>query len=96
MKVRFTPQARADLEDIYRYLEERSPTGAEAVNARIIRSTERLAEHPLLGVETDESGVRELTIVRYPYKIYYLIEGDEVRIVHIRHAMRQPWTGSNR
>ena len=41
--------------------------------------------------ETDESAVRELTIVRYPYKVYYQIEGDEIWVVHIRHTSRRPW-----
>lgn len=41
--------------------------------------------------ETDEPSVRELSIVRYPYKVYYQIEKDEVWIVHIRHAARRPW-----
>ena len=30
--------------------------------------------------KTSEPGIFELTIVRYPYKVYYEIEGDEVRI----------------
>jgi plasmid stabilization system protein ParE len=37
------------------------------------------------------TGIYELTVIRYPYKIYYEISGDEIWIVHIRHARRQPW-----
>lgn len=39
------------------------------------------------------SGVYELIVPRYPYKIYYRIERDEVWIVHIRDARRHPWQG---
>ena len=91
MKVRYSPQARADLDDIFAYLDERSPAGARAVKARIVAATLRLADYPLMAPETDEPGVRELSIVRYPYKVYYQIEKDEVWIVHIRHTARQPW-----
>ena len=44
---------------------------------------------------TDVPGVRELSLARYPYKIYYEIEGEEVWILHIRDARRQPWDGRN-
>ena len=50
-----------------------------------------LADFPLMAPATDEAGVRELNLVRHPYKIYYEIQDDEVWIVHIRHASRQPW-----
>jgi plasmid stabilization system protein ParE len=42
--------------------------------------------------ETDERGVREFSIVRYLYKVYYWVERDEVWILHIRHTARRPWT----
>ena len=39
---------------------------------------------------TDEPGVRELTLARYPYKIYYEVADEEVRILHFRHSQRRP------
>lgn len=92
MRIRYTPRAQADLDEIFRYLDERSPAGARAVKLRIVRSIERLAHHPYMPAETDEPGVRELAIVRYPYKVYCMIEGDEVWVLHIRHTSRRPWT----
>jgi plasmid stabilization system protein ParE len=44
--------------------------------------------------KTDEPGVHELPIVRYPYKVYYEVAMEEVRILHIRHARRRPWRRS--
>ena len=35
---------------------------------------------------TDEPGIRELTLTRYPYKIYYEVSDDEVRI--LQHTAR--------
>jgi hypothetical protein len=41
---------------------------------------------------TDEIGICELSIVRYPYKVYYELQGDEeVWIVHIRDTRRKSW-----
>jgi plasmid stabilization system protein ParE len=34
MKIRYAPQARADLDEIFAYLDERSPAAARSVKAR--------------------------------------------------------------
>jgi plasmid stabilization system protein ParE len=35
--------------------------------------------------------MRVMPLVRYPFKIFYRIVGDTVRVLHIRHAARRPW-----
>jgi plasmid stabilization system protein ParE len=71
---------------------EKAPAAARAVKDLIERRISSLADFPLMAPATDEPGIRELTIVRYPYKVYYEIAGDAVWIVHIRDARRRPWT----
>ncbi len=95
MRVRYTAQAFAEREDIFAYLDERNPSAAQAVKAFIEHSLARLATFPFSAPATDEPNVRELTLVRYPYKIYYQIEREEVWIVHIRHARRRPLSEDN-
>ena len=94
MKVRYTPQAQGDLDQIFTYLDERSPAGARSVKVQIASAIARLSSYPLMAPETDEPGVRELSILRYPYKVYYQIRENEVWILHIRHAARRPWEGA--
>ena len=38
-------------------------------------------------------GVHALWLGRYPYIVYYRVVGDDIAIVHIRHAARRPWEG---
>jgi len=90
MRVRYTPRARDDLDIIYRYLDDHSPAGARAVKAAIEWRIGLLADMPFIAPVTDEPGVYELPIIRYPYKVYYRVANDEVRVVHIRHAARRP------
>ena len=40
---------------------------------------------------TDEPSVRELTLTRHPYKVYYEIQAGDVWILHVRDARRRPW-----
>jgi toxin ParE1/3/4 len=90
MKVRYTPRARDDLQTIFSYLDQVSPSGAKSVKRALERRIRRLADIPSMAPATQEPGIYELSIVRYPYKVYYRVENDEVRIVHIRHTSRRP------
>jgi toxin ParE1/3/4 len=91
MRIRYTMRARADLAAIRSYLRERNPRAAAAVMAAIRGHIGWLADFPLIAPETDEPGVRALPLVRFPYRVYYEITGEEVRVLHIRHTRRQPW-----
>jgi plasmid stabilization system protein ParE len=88
MRVRYTLRAHADLEEIYEYL-KRAPTTARSLKSTIERQIGWLGDFPYMAPMTDEPGIRELTLTRYPYKIYYEVSDDEVWILHIRHARRR-------
>jgi toxin ParE1/3/4 len=90
MRVRYLLRAFAEREAIFAYIDLRSPQGAQNVKRAIVHAIRLLADFPMLAPETQERGAYELTIPRYPYKVYYRLEHDEVWIVHIRDARRQP------
>ena len=91
MKVRYTLKAQNDLESIYSYLDQRSPDAAQTMKDLIARRIAALARFPLMAPATDEPDVNELSIVQYPYKVYYEVgRDDEVWILHIRHTSRHP------
>jgi toxin ParE1/3/4 len=94
MKVRYTVRARGDLDAIYTDLDQRNATAAQSVKDLIERRISRLGMFPLMAPGTDELGILELSIVRYPYKVYYELKGDEeVWIIHIRDTRRKSWRG---
>jgi toxin ParE1/3/4 len=91
MRVRYTPEAFADREQIYAYLRKRSPSGARNVMATISAAVRQLRDYPYSGHQTDDPEVRVKFVVRYPYHIFYRVRGDVVEIAHIRHTSRRPW-----
>jgi plasmid stabilization system protein ParE len=92
MKVRYRDLALKDIDDIFRYLDARSPTGARNVLADIHAAIAEIAANPQASRCTSDPTIRVKTLGRYRYKIFYGIEAAEfVEIIHIRHAARRPW-----
>jgi toxin ParE1/3/4 len=95
MKLVLSRLALAELDEILRYLSERSPLGA----------THRMSK-PACGTPSSISGVflklpnvlsdvltsGAFPLARYPYVVYYEIGQDEVTVLRILHgARRGPW-----
>jgi len=91
MRVRYRSRALADLEDIHRFLAQRSPGGARHVLAAIHAAIDAVAEHPESSPRTSDPTIRVKVVGRYSYKVFYSITEDAIEIVHIRHAARRPW-----
>jgi plasmid stabilization system protein ParE len=92
MKVRYRIQARADLEEIFRYLDRRSPTGARNVLQAIHAAIDNIAEFPNAAQRTSDPEIRVKIVGRYRYRIFYaIVDADYVEIIHVRHAARRSW-----
>jgi len=86
------PRFSKNLNEIARFIGRNSVTSAERLLDRIHERIELLAEHPYIGRAAMEPvlaqrGIR--IIGESKYIIYYLVEGEEVIIYHIRHSARQ-------
>jgi plasmid stabilization system protein ParE len=90
MRVRYRERALADLEDIFRFLDERSPVGARKVIEAIHGAIMSAAEHPLSARETSDPAIRVKIVGRFHYKIFYGVGADEIEILHVRQALVVP------
>ena len=89
MKVRYTETAFAELTEIFHYIAADNPKAAKAVVARLERLTESLRGFPHMARFVDEQGAHIVRIGRYPYLLFYVVNGDEIVILHVRHASRR-------
>jgi|HubBroStandDraft_5_1064220.scaffolds.fasta_scaffold16008_3 toxin ParE1/3/4 len=91
MKIRWSETALTELEDIFSYIHGYNRSAAAAIVERIEALTALLEEFPLLGPLTDEAHVRVLSVVRYPFLVFYTIDNtaDEIVILHVRHTARE-------
>lgn len=93
MKLVLSRPALAELDDILRYLSERSPLGATHVQIRMRRAFEHIAHCPEAAERVEQRpDVRRFPLARYPYVIFYEIAEDTVTVLRILHgARRPPW-----
>jgi plasmid stabilization system protein ParE len=92
MSVRYRELALSDLDRIFRYLDERSPTGARHVIDAIHSAIDDIARNPLSARATSDPTVRVKVVRRYGYKVFYSVETDMVEILHVRHGARRTWS----
>lgn len=90
MRLRYTPGALAELDEALTYLTKRSPQGARRVQARIQAATDLLAEHPKRGQPTSNPRLRRIVAAPYAYLIFYEATEEEIIIIGVRHAARDP------
>jgi plasmid stabilization system protein ParE len=92
MKLVYSRQALADIEAIATYYSEKaSPAIASSIEQTFLAAFERLRRNPDSAPRvTQRLGVRCVTVVRYPFRIFYRANGDTIEILHIRHTARRP------
>lgn len=84
----WAPAALRDIDLIYTYIVAFNPGAAAHLAERLLATGESLGQFPERGRPIGGSR-RELLIV-WPYIIRYRIDGDEVRIMRVRHGQRMP------
>jgi toxin ParE1/3/4 len=90
VRLRFTPRALSELDEVLTYIRERSPQGADRVQARIEAVTGLLVEYPWSGQPTSNPRVRRVLAAPYPYLVFYEATEDEIIIIGVRHGARDP------
>ena len=89
MRLRWTPEAARDLEDIYEYVQIHIPHLAKRTIPSIYNSIQSLKRSPYLGRPGRREGTRELVLAPLPYIVVYQIKDQFVELLHIWHGARQ-------
>jgi addiction module RelE/StbE family toxin len=84
--LRWSREARQDLDDIDAYIAADKPDAARKVIAGIRGAVEQLKKHPHMGRAGRLSGTREL--IDAPFVIVYVVAGNTVQIVTVFHGSK--------
>lgn len=88
MKVRFTPQAEADLEDIGDNIAERNPRRAVTYVRELRARSGRIGDFPHAGPPRPQWGKDVRIAVHRKYLIVYRVRDETVQILRVVHGAR--------
>ncbi|WP_188054304.1 type II toxin-antitoxin system RelE/ParE family toxin [Sphingosinithalassobacter sp. CS137] len=87
MKLIWRPEARRSLLDITDYIAERNPSAARRLRDAILRTADRLPDHPYLHRPGRVPGTREAVI--HPTTILVDRVGESIEILAVLHTRRE-------
>jgi toxin ParE1/3/4 len=87
--ISFRPEARDEFIDSCRFYEERNPAVRLLFESAVEAKLQSIVENPHL-YPIVEGDMREATLTRFPYAIYFRSTDDEVRILSVFHHSRDP------
>ena len=89
MRVRWTPAATDDLQNIANYLFEKTPEHAPGLIRKLYTAPSSLASFPNRGRVSKKEGTRELVLPSLPYMIIYNVRGDTIHVVRVLHGSQE-------
>lgn len=95
MKLVVVPLALAELNDAAEFYSASANADLGiAFVAEFERAATRLLGNPELGT-VFRKGTRRYVLRRFPYSVFYQIDGDEIRVIAVAHQRRRPsyWAG---
>lgn len=88
MRVRLTPSAERDLEEIEAYIAADNPSAAIDTVLRVLDSLAYLGEHSEIGRAGRIAGTREWVIPETPFIAAYRIGSNTVEVLRVLHGAR--------
>jgi addiction module RelE/StbE family toxin len=86
MRIEWSQAALADLDRIQEYIEQESPAAAERIWVRIYERVARQVDMPLAAPLHGAGPARRLVISGTAYLVFYVVDGDVLRVEQVLHA----------
>jgi len=86
MRLRWTPAAADDLEQIREYLAQNRPHLAQSTIVELYETARTLKVSPHRGRPGREEDTRELVLTRLPYIIVYRVRTQTIELLRIYHG----------
>jgi plasmid stabilization system protein ParE len=89
MRLVLRRQAKADLDEAFHWYEERQTGLGRSFRSAVEATLSSIQEHPSMYPRVD-SLIRRAATDRFPFGVFYRVDGDTVRVVAILHNARNP------
>ncbi len=89
MRIRWTPAAAADLQNLSDYLKDHHPHYRQPTVRKVYAAVQSLKEWPHRGRAGREEGTRELLFPPLPYIAVYRVKGQSIEVLRIYHGAQE-------
>ena len=89
------PEAKADLLDIFRWYQEQRQGLGHDFKLCVDEVISKIQRNPLTHKKIFQNVRRSIT-KRFPFGVFYLVEGEKIIILAVLHARRDPAKWKNR
>ncbi len=89
LPVAFRPEARAELIDAWTWYEEQRPGLGDELEACVEATIGAAARSPA-GYQRVYAEVRRALVKRFPYGVYFIVEGEVLLVLAVAHTRRRP------
>ena len=89
LNIRFVPIARREFDDARDWYEQRQKGLGQRFEAVVHAKLLSIREHPEL-YAVSHNGLREASVGKFPYTIYFRVDIDEIIIASVFHNSRNP------
>jgi toxin ParE1/3/4 len=89
MRLVLRRQAKGDLRETFQWYEEKQPGLGHSFRASVESVLSSIQAYPRMYPRVDPS-VRRAATDRFPFGIFYQIDGDTIRVIAILHNARNP------
>ena len=96
MRIEWTVEAEAELEEMLDYVSERSSQGANSLTQRIAKSLTSILTFPRAGKFDKETDTYDCYVPQTHVVLTYAIKGDLIWIITVWHTSRDPATKPRR
>ena len=83
------PRVEDDGESAFRWYENEQPGLGDQFLGELYACYERILRFPL-GYQDLEDGIRRALLRRFPYGVYFAVDGDAVVVLTVLHTSRDP------
>ena len=86
----FRPEAARELSADVRYYDEKYPGRGQRFAEAVERTLALIMEFPLAFPVLYDPDIRSAKVVRFPYRIVYVVVASNIDVVAVAHAKRRP------
>jgi toxin ParE1/3/4 len=85
----FTPEAREDIREIVVWYRNELNGLEDRFLVSLKNSTNSLKENPFI-YQVNFGSIRSILLQRFPYRVYYFVEENSIKVLGIVHPKRSP------